>query len=61
MSIKISYNETKKIGNNNSTPIGSQVDEQAKIIDEYERRFDKDIVEYRIDEKQKYYGKLYQK
>ena len=41
--------EQKNISNNNSTPIGSQVDEQAKIIDNYELNFDNKIVSDRID------------
>ena len=59
--LKLAIMKQKEIGNNNSTPIGSQVDEQAKIIDEYERRFDKDIVEYRIDELAKILWKIVSK
>ena len=61
VALKLAIMKQKNIGNNNSTPIGSQVDEQAKIIDEYERRFDKDIVEYRIDEIAKILWKIISK
>lgn len=47
--LKLAIMKQKEIGNNNSTPIGSQVDEQAKIIDNYELNFDNKIVSDRID------------
>ena len=49
VALKAAIMEQKNISNNNSTPIGSQVDEQAKIIDNYELNFDNKIVSDRID------------
>ena len=49
VALKLAIMKQKNIGNNNSTPIGSQVDEQAKIIDNYELNFDNKIVSDRID------------
>ena len=49
VALKAAIKEQKNISNNNSTPIGSQVDEQAKIIDNYELNFDNKIVSDRID------------
>lgn len=49
VALKAAIMEQKNISNNNSTPIGSQVDKQVKIIDNYELNFDNKIVSDRID------------
>lgn len=49
VALKAAIMEQKQISNNNSTSIGLQVDEQAKIIDNYESNFDNKIVLERID------------
>ena len=49
VALKAAIKEQKNISNNNSTPIGSQVDKQVKIIDNYELNFDNKIVSDRID------------
>src|SRR5699024_6119093 len=49
IALKAAIKEQKNISNNNSTPIGSQVDKQVKIIDNYELNFDNKIVSDRID------------
>lgn len=49
VALKAAIMEQKNISNNNSTSIGLQVDEQAKIIDKYESNFDNKIVIERID------------
>lgn len=59
--LKEAIMKQKDISNSNATSIGLQVDEQAKIIDKYEQRFDKDILEYRIDEMAKILWKIISK
>ena len=49
VALKSAIMEQKNISNNNSTFIGLQVDEQAKIIDNYESNFDNKIVLERVD------------
>src|SRR5699024_1055363 len=48
VALKAAIMEQKNISNNNSTPIGSQVDEQAKIIDNYKLNYENKIYRDKI-------------
>ena len=47
--LKDFISDQKNKGNNNSTPIGQEVDKQAAVIDKYESALDNDIVSKRVD------------